>query len=121
MEMSDGLHWRRMTPGGWETFFSHDALDGLGTGIQDQEGKEIFVGDILEFRDRGKYPFRMEVCFGRYHQPNCDKEGYGFYVKHENPKNYFREDFMYWTDKVRIIGNVVQNPELRGARDDGEL
>lgn len=122
--MNRETHWREMTSHGWEFAHPKSAHFGLGTGMLDQNGVEIYEGDILqseEFRAKG---FRMIVRFGRYWQPNSDGDGLGFYVDHVEEENvrYWRRDFIFWADRSRVIGNVHENPELMETEgDDGEL
>ena len=117
------VNWREMTSHGWEVEHPKSAHFGLGTGMKDQTGVEIFEGDILTSEFLPGRPFRMEVCFGRYTQPNVDGDALGFFVSFipETENQYWRQDFIYWADRSRVIGNVHENPELvEGGADDGE-
>ena len=108
------VNWREMTSHGWEVEHPKSAHFGLGTGMKDQAGVEIFEGDILQEGVRRGKVYRMVVRFGRYEQPNSDGDGLGFYVDHVGKGNarYWRRDFIFWADRSRIIGNIYQNPEL---------
>lgn len=117
------VNWREMTSHGWEVEHPKSAHFGLGTGMKDQAGVEIFEGDILQTGVRRGKVYRMVVRFGRYEQPNSDGDGLGFYVDHVGKENarYWRRDFIFWADRSRVIGNVHENPELmEGGADDGE-
>lgn len=116
------VNWREMTLNGWEVHGPRGSHFGLGTGMKDQNGVEIFEGDILQNRGATGRDFRMVVCFGRYPQPNTDGDGLGFYVDHVGKENarYWRRDFIFWADRSRVIGNVHENPELMEEADDGE-
>ena len=76
------------------------------TGLTDKNGKKIFEGDIVRFgKNYG------EVKFG-LHESNwqIDKYNQGFFVKF--PKEYFRNELGFWRDKVVVVGNIYDNPEL---------
>lgn len=114
------VNWREMTSHGWEVEHPKSAHFWLGTGMKDQNGVEIFEGDILQNRGATGRDFRMVVCFGRYPQPNTDGDGLGFYVRHSKARNrIWRQDFIYWADRSRVIGNIHENPELMEEADDG--
>ena len=121
--MNRETHWREMTSHGWEFEHPKSAHFGLGTGMLDQNGVEIYEGDVLtsDF-PRGK-PVRMAVCFGRWTQPNVDGDMLGFFVSFipETENRYWRQDIIFWADRSRVIGNVHENPELtEEVADDGE-
>ena len=117
------VNWREKTSHGWEVEHPKSAHFGLGTGMKDQAGVEIFEGDILQIGvSRGKV-YRMVVRFGRHEQPNSDGDGLGFYVDHVGKENarYWRRDFIFWADQSRIIGNIYQNPELMEEDEEEDL
>ena len=72
------VNWREMTSHGWEVEHPKSAHFGLGTGMKDQAGMEIFEGDILQAGVRRGRVFRMVVRFGRHEQPNSDGDGQFF-------------------------------------------
>ena len=108
-----------------ETLANSNAIIPLQfTGIKDKNGKEVFVGDIIQFSNREvwfrnnlflespekrkeiledvkKYPYeRREVCF---------PESYEWLLSDEIQE--------YW----EVIGNVYENPELKDVlQKDGE-
>lgn len=125
--MNRETHWREMTSHGWEFAHPKSAHFGLGTGMLDQNGVEIYEGDILECRlehpDDEWHTRRMVVRFGRYGPMWSDGDLLGFYVEHVGDANarFWRKDFIYWADRSRVIGNIHENPELvEGGADDGE-
>jgi len=89
---------------------SHDIQNNLGfylghnytimqyTGMKDKNRKEIYEGDIVEYKGREgikSYIVKYEYC------------GFSFVeVGHENCSAAFP------TDKSKIVGNIYENPEL---------
>jgi len=70
------------------------------TGLKDEDGKLIYEGDIVQFFD------------GFYHVNFDEKEGLiGQYIKKRDLFISMRE--MYCKkDKINIIGNIHENPDL---------
>jgi len=83
------------------------------TGLKDANGKEIYEGDILQpvisytKRNIGK-PF--EVKKGNY--------VYGKWIAKDVSSKGFGVDGYYFSNEMRLIGNVHTNPELLEAQDD---
>ena len=121
--MTRETHWREMTSHGWEFAHPKSAHFGLGTGMLDQNGVEIYEGDILQCPGFGELFNRMVVRFGRYGPMWSDGDLLGFYVEHVGDANarFWRKDFIYWADRSRVIGNIHENPELMGEVDDGHM
>ncbi|MCD6148606.1 hypothetical protein J7J18_04495 [bacterium] len=93
----EGSIWRKVYP---ETV-------GQYTGAKDDNGKEIWEGDIVRFMDRGiGYVVFSEGAFG-VREGNIDNVeddemeviGFGYY-------------------KIEVIGNVYENPELLQRQED---
>lgn len=98
------------TPGEeWDVTEPRGRFLSLSTGFRDTEGREIFEGDVLETADG----IRMEVRFGVYPYTNGSAYGLGFFVAfHSDSERYLRNDFLFWKDRSRVIGNVFEEPEL---------
>ncbi len=81
------------------------------TGLKDANGKEIYEGDILQpvisctKRNIGK-PF--EVKKGNY--------VYGKWISKDVSSKGFGVDGDYFSNEIRLIGNVHTNPELLEER-----
>lgn len=77
------------------------------TGLTDKNGKKIFEGDIVRYGE-----VCGEVKFG-LHESNWQigKYNQGFFVIF--PKEYLlRNELGYWRNKIVVVGNVFDNPEL---------
>lgn len=74
------------------------------TGLTDKGGKKIWEGDIVQ-----EYPFRAVVRFGEFE--SLVLKNIGFNLEWIN-RIYYRQDLIYWTDKIEVIGNIFDNPEL---------
>ena len=101
---------------------------GQYTGYKDENENEIYEGDVLEITidDRFKKELllvivhaivRFGVHFGQMFQKTPKETCLGFYLEWTNgyPRKQYRKEFLYWVNnsKMRIIGNVYDNPELQ--------
>ena len=68
------------------------------TGLKDENGKEIYEGDILRIFDRNYEVKIIETDSKMYIE-------YGYPDEHNGPCNFWSE----------IIGNIYENPELMEA------
>lgn len=76
------------------------------TGLTDRNGNRIWENDIVRWQDvSGKY-YHAVVKFGEY--GNLD---FGFYLTWIEDI-WMRPNISYWTDKVKVVGNVFNNPEF---------
>ena len=85
---------------------------GQYTGIKDENGKEIYSGDIIEFSyDMFVGNFDTFVAKGKV----VFKEG-AFYVEvFENERTTKDEAYLLYSinlDTIEVIGNIYDNPEL---------
>ena len=80
---------------------------GQYTGLEDKNGKRIFEGDIVEGLD-----YTAED--GGYGIIGFD-EG-AFYVSNNDICGTFYDS--YWGKDFEVIGNVYDNPELRGGEEE---
>lgn len=100
---------------------------GQYTGLTDKNSKKIFEGDIVKDKslpivcgigviEFGNYEMRMDSSL-----INDDYSYHiGFYVKWIGIVDY-RKDLAFWHNKVEVIGNIHDNPELLKEADDDKL
>jgi len=69
---------------------------GQYTGLKDKDGKDIYEGDILEYRDEDNIKEIHKVFWG-----DASFQCAGQYLEH-----------LYLTTNWKIIGNIYENPEL---------
>ena len=77
------------------------------TGLCDKNVNRIWENDIVNYN--GKY---ASIKFGMY----CSSSGYGnynlgFYVDFPG-ETLYRKELGYWHEKVEVVGNIFDNPEL---------
>lgn len=95
---------------GWKHFEDLKCIT-QSTRTYDKEGREIFVGDVLQIDF-----VKAIVCFGkyRYYEEKKVLSGNGFYLKCLNVMDPdcispYEPDVL---DKAEIIGNIFENPTL---------
>ena len=103
---ADEIHWDR-----GQLDFVCDAITFMrkadeielmqSTGLQDKNGQEVFVGDIIR------------CTRGCPHEVYLEKEYGGTYIG-GMPAVYLKgiKEVYAWTGDEEVIGNVYQNPEL---------
>jgi len=89
------------------------------TGFQDFDGEEIYEGDILEYvhfrRDENKrreFVVFSQICGGWYVHKQADTLADVLFKQHNEEwqlKQNYKPSLKH---KVRIIGNIYENPEL---------
>lgn len=77
------------------------------TGLLDCEGKEIYEGDIVSQYQGEDWERHFKV---EWNQPRC-----GFWLS--LPNGHFHLDLTDFREKLRVIGNIFENPELLEAND----
>lgn len=75
------------------------------TGVPDRDKAIMYEDDIV----LDKSGVCGIICFGRYGDTKTD---YGFYIRWSKKQTYWRNDIYYWQNKVKVVGNIFDNPEL---------
>lgn len=78
------------------------------TGLTDKNGKKIFEGDFV----KDSAGVCGEVKFGLYTAGfSITDTNQGFYIEFPE-ESLYRKELGYWENKVIVIGNIYDNPEL---------
>ena len=92
---------------------------GQYTGLTDKNGKKIFEGDIIRAitLDTGTEEIAV-VCFGNFIDENNGDEYIGFYIEFDGIKTTAAQLAMEeCKNRIEIIGNIFDNPELLEVED----
>ena len=92
---------------------------GQFTGLIDKNGKKIFEGDIIRAitLDTGSEEIAV-VCFGNFIDENNGDEYIGFYIEFDGIKTTATQLAMKeCKNRIEIIGNIFDNPELLEVKD----
>ena len=90
---------------------------GQFTGLTDKNGRKIFEGDIIHLEY--SQVFFGGVYFGEYTAEVSYKEGCFITDGTNNGDEIETPLSGFDNDEVEIIGNIHDNPELRGGESDG--
>lgn len=72
------------------------------TGLDDKDGKKIWENDIISYED----------AIGVIRHGEFNSKYIGFYIEWQGKCHDLRNDPLFWIPKVKIIGNIFDNPEL---------
>lgn len=78
------------------------------TGLTDKNGRKIFEGDIVNFYNGD----------GEYSPYEVRWRNSGFSVLMNGKPNLFDELDDFFSERCEVIGNIYDNPELLGVRDE---
>lgn len=105
-------------------YWKHDEVELMQyTGLKDKNGKDIYESDIIKNEDRYHKVIGI-IKFGKVPDHNRDEGGHqGFYIEWQDKNSnrwseWWRCDLNYWRDKIEVISNLFENPELLEAENE---
>ena len=93
------------------------------TGTHDENGKEIYEGDIVKFKHRD-ITIMAPVKYGEWQESKCDEYDcphYGYYIDYKWDNYCENTGFDLYEKIVEVVGNIYENPELLKGVDNIEL
>jgi uncharacterized phage protein (TIGR01671 family) len=80
------------------------------TGLTDKNGNKIWENDIVSTKSN----VRVQIKFGKYYDRFAMwKYHQGFYMAFSDKgRDFYRNELGYWHNKIEIVGNIFDNPEL---------
>lgn len=79
------------------------------TGLKDEQGKDIYEGDLIEYRD-GEESFKGEVVIG------C----FGSYIKHDGDYTRFEDiadENTRLAENCYVVGNIYEDQDIEVKND----
>ena len=94
---------------GIKPIYSLDETLGEFTGLCDKNGKEIYEGDLLKLTNR-----RLKECIGAHREILLVGFNHGSFMCARGIDPYNMDTYLYLCsgERVEIIGNIYENPEL---------
>ena len=86
-----------------EWFYIDESTICQCTGLKDKNGNLIWENDIVK-------PFADLKGIVRFGERDYSRE-FGFNIEWMS-KSCYRRDILYWAEKCKVIGSVIDNPEL---------
>ena len=100
----------------------------LWSGLCDKNGKKIYEGDIVCFKNRGKYNDDRDEVLAKHIKEKCLKkifltqvffknEGGGYCIKRQTKRGHTKyfslfDMSFYLNFRLEVIGNIHENPTL---------
>ena len=100
----------------------------LWTGIRDKNGKKIYEGDIVCFKNRGKYNDDRDEVLAKHIKEKCLKktfltqiffknEGGGYGIKRQTKRGHTKyfslfDMSFYLNFRLEVVGNIHENADL---------
>lgn len=78
------------------------------TGLTDKNGKKIFEGDVVKDSAGVCGVVKFGLYTAGFSIPDTNQ---GFYIEFPE-ESLYRKELGYWENKVIVIGNIYDNPEL---------
>lgn len=90
---------------GWSASSINNYILMQFTGLRDKNGREIYEGDVVQFR----MSYKTETWIGEVKYEECVA---AFMISAMNGEPWCSREFGIGTIEPKIIGNIHENPEL---------